>query len=438
MLEFIFNTFQNSLFASSTALLALVISLYVLYTQVKPKKRGKRISSKPAFSFNLDIEGQHKDVITLIIIAAVLGAVFLLYAAFTKFEAKEYIGIGVLYIQHSFAQAFKDDMPVAAVLLSQEEQNIVVEIEEGDSEADTPITVAEEESAKAVSLKVSQQAAIKTKTEKPAPAIVAPPSPTETSPVATPPPPPIVTTVVEQKIENPEAEGDAPDATLGTLSYYGGSLAEGSVLSFSLAVKNTGKETMKVPFFTQLFVDNDNDGKINMQLSRLETRPLEVNEQDTRIWKGAWTVRVGTHRMEVCTDVTNVILEMNEKNNCTDLVFTIKGKEVTGDLIIEKVTVSPLAPHEGERVSFSARVKNIGTKLSPSSQTYFKLDGGFLGRIKIPSVGSSLYEDVGTAWLATAGSHSYEICADGKNEIFESSEDNNCVKGTLSTQTAPE
>ena len=129
---------------------------------------------------------------------------------------------------------------------------------------------------------------------------------------------------------------------------------------------------------------------------------------------------------------------MDEKNNCAELILTVKGKEITGDLVVEKITITPSSPSEGERVSFAARVKNIGNTLAPTSHTYFTLDNGYLGRIRTASIGSSLYEDIGTAWLAAPGSHSYEICADGKKEVLEENEENNCIKGTLSTKVAEE
>jgi len=153
-----------------------------------------------------------------------------------------------------------------------------------------------------------------------------------------------------------------------------------------------------------------------------------VNGTETSIWKSAWTQKVGTHRAEVCTDVDNVILESDEKNNCASIIFEIKRPEEKGDLTVEQLLIIPAQPRVGERVLFSARIRNLSSTKSGGSYAHLRVDNILLGTQRIPGVFGGAFEEVewNGNWRAIAGSHTYKICADGKKEVLETNEENNC------------
>lgn len=444
MMETILNTMYSPVVATIIASCALFVSLYVLYKQLNstlPKKRKLKTPishvSKSAFSF--DALAINKDFITLAFVILVVAGIFSLYALYTAFEIKKYVQIGALFVKESLLQ--EEIRQTAAVAI--ESFDYVPEFEEeenmGTSTESVEIIEPAEKVARAEVPKVMADSG--TKTAKP----VVPPAPKPNPPVVVPPPPPLVVmekiTVVEipkvTEQEKPEAKGNAPDITLRVLSYYGSTLVEGGILNFSVIVENKGEKDIDSAFNTQLLIDEGNDGKINLYLSRLETTSLKIDGiPETKIWKGAWIAKVGTHRVQVCGDSENTILEMNEKNNCIDLVLTVEGKETSGDLIIEKITIDPPSPTLDDYVSFSARVKNIGDKKSIASYTDFRIDDGLLGRIKISGIESGMHEDAVSAWKAISGPHTYQVCADGKKEVLEMNEENNCSTGTIEVKTA--
>ncbi|MDP3725583.1 MAG: CARDB domain-containing protein [bacterium] len=427
--EVIINTLYSPLVATVIASCALLISLYVLYRQIAslPKKRKHKVFiSKPAFSF--DLGAINKDFITLAFIILVVAGIFSLYALFTTFEIKKYVQIGALFVTESVLKEENIEQ-VAAVAVEPFEYALEVEEEEivGTSTENVQIIEPAKEVAHAEILTAKAVAPIAPSVSKPTPPPAVVPLPKVIPPEAL----KVAEEISPTKVEKPEAAGDAPDITLRALSYYGSELVDGGIISFSVIVKNEGKQDMDLPFNTQFFIDNGNDGKINLYLSRLETRPLKIGDEETKIWRGAWSAKVGTHRAEICADIDNAILEMNEKNNCADIVLTVTGNEVTGDLIVENVVINPLLPAVDDYVSFSAYVKNIGDKKSPSSYAYIRLDNGLLGKVKIGGIESGMRENVTSAWKATSGIHPYEICADGKKEVFETNEENNCSNGII-------
>ena len=204
-------------------------------------------------------------------------------------------------------------------------------------------------------------------------------------------------------------------------------------MSFSVIVQNEGKKDIETSFNTQLFIDEGNDGVINMKLKLLPTLALKVGDTETQIWKGALVAKKGTHRAEVCADIDNVILEMNEKDNCASIIFNDTGNEINGDVVVEDLAMDPLAPEVDYTVSFSARVKNISTNKVSGSYAYLLIDDSLTGRILVSSLEGGGFEKViwKTIWKASAGSHTYKVCADGKREVFETNEDNNCSFGTV-------
>lgn len=106
------------------------------------------------------------------------------------------------------------------------------------------------------------------------------------------------------------------------------------------------------------------------------------------------------------------------------------------DLIVENLSFSPGAPAAGDSMSFSGNIRNAGAAAAVASQTRLRIDIGRNGTWDILpgnsatgalGVGASETENWSNVWVAFAGNHRFEICADITNTNAESNEGNNCT-----------
>ncbi|MEK7178744.1 MAG: CARDB domain-containing protein [Patescibacteria group bacterium] len=416
--------------ATTIAAFAFLTSLYVLYAQNR-LRRGRRKAHADFFHLpRITLNGTFpifKDLLALGAVAILAGVFF--WGTHSSFiaHAKENISMGVRFLKVELTADWRaglgDTVVVPAADMTATQDAAVVEgvvaLEEGNaSDTSSSESVAEGKDTEAEPPPPPPKKSapvVEVKKE----VLVMPPDP---APIVVPPPP------------VPESAGPAPDVTAVTLSHYGAALIPGTPLSFSVIIKNIGDADAVDSFNTRLSIDEGNDGSRNVTLAELETLSLKKGDQETKIWRGAWFQKPGTHRAEVCTDTANALFELDEKNNCVSLVFTVQGAETSGDLIASNAAMLPAAPAEGNPVSFFVDVKNIGVSRTSGSYTRLKIDDTLLGNYRISSLSVGVSEKVEwkTIWKATVGDHRYEICADGNNEVFETDESNNCTVGTFS------
>ncbi|MBI4118223.1 MAG: hypothetical protein HY455_01640 [Parcubacteria group bacterium] len=243
--------------------------------------------------------------------------------------------------------------------------------------------------------------------------------------VVAPPPP--------QAVALPTDE-NGPDFVLSAFSHYGAPIDEGQAPSLSVIVTNKGKSKTEEKIRVQFFVDKDSNGTRDVAFSAQESRPLDINDQETLIWKNAWTLVSGTHRLEVCADVLNLVVEINEDNNCVSMILEVGSKMDNADLVVSAASYAPTNPTPGMSVSFFAEIANQGKKTSTTQYVSLLINGVITGRTGIASIpvgGEGKTVEWKTVWKAVAGTHTYDICADSTNRIHEPNEDNNCAKGTF-------
>ena len=419
--DIIYLLIYNSITATVIASVALIISLHVLHRQylarskkaVTQKKRTTERRKALKFLFPMHMQALAKDLIILLLVALIGIGFFVFNAQAAEWEVSKYLGLGVRYIKYTALDSYKN---TGAIVL--ESSGVP---EETDNIASSTDVVLEEKENVPVKEKVVEKEIV----QKSPPKIVLP----------SPPPAVIVPLIIKDppRPENPEASGPAGDVIVSGLSHYGSALVEGGSLSFSATVSNIGEKDLESSFNTQLHIDEGNDEWTELHLSRIETRALKIGEKEAKIWKGAWQIKAGTHRAYVCADTENALLEMNEKNNCAEIIFIVEGVEASGDLVVENLIMIPQVPSVGYNVAFSAHVVNKALSSSQKSYAYLKIDDALPYKKYIPSLPSGKFEkaDWGTIWRATPGSHTYTVCADGANEIFETNEDNNCSTGTF-------
>jgi hypothetical protein len=95
-------------------------------------------------------------------------------------------------------------------------------------------------------------------------------------------------------------------------------------MSFSGTVTNQGTAAAGASSYTRLRIDINNDGTYDWtNASNKSTGNLAAGGSETENWSSVWTAVVGTHKYEICADVTSVITESNETNNCATQTFTV-------------------------------------------------------------------------------------------------------------------
>lgn len=111
-----------------------------------------------------------------------------------------------------------------------------------------------------------------------------------------------------------------------------------------------------------------------------------------------------------------------KKSNCID--------PARPDLIFQSPGYSPASPVAEDQMYFWATLKNQGSATAASFLSYLKIDGQKIAEFSSVSLASkgSMVVAWDVSWLAVAGSHELEVCADGGLQVAESSDTNNCAK----------
>lgn len=97
----------------------------------------------------------------------------------------------------------------------------------------------------------------------------------------------------------------------------------GDLISFSGETWNRGAKTTNQSFMSG-HLDIGNDGTWDIEFPAVSVATLSPDMTQTHFWRDVWIAKVGNHRFEICVDVTNMVEEANEKNNCKPLDFTVR------------------------------------------------------------------------------------------------------------------
>ncbi len=106
------------------------------------------------------------------------------------------------------------------------------------------------------------------------------------------------------------------------------------------------------------------------------------------------------------------------------------------DLTVEAITSSPETPTIGDAVTFTVTINNQGTTASGQFYLAYYIDGDYLTRDYLNSLGPGANAEQTFTWTAEAGTHAITAVADYKNQVTESNESNNQKTYTLSTLSA--
>lgn len=249
------------------------------------------------------------------------------------------------------------------------------------------------------------------------------------------PAPPTSAAASTPTAEEPETplSGAYPDFIVRSISTFG-TLFEGEPLGFSVIIKNQGMERAFERFNVGLYLDIGNNEVFELSFMPQESHALEKGEEVTLLWsKGSWTQSPGVHTLGACADSEKIIQESLEKNNCETLEFMVPGKADNADLVVSAMRFSPTAPAANQSVSFYADTKNTGPREAATPSFGLWVDATRLSNLKSTNLaaGEERAMEWKTIWRATAGNHTYKICADSREEIAEKDEENNCKEGAF-------
>jgi hypothetical protein len=234
---------------------------------------------------------------------------------------------------------------------------------------------------------------------------------------------------------------DSPNAPTGKF-YVGMTKDANGVVTFeygTVFVDDTGI-VVGIPMTTPVGVPDAGsftpDGLITIVLSK-----DKVANPKTGDLLGNFEVRT----YNVVSDVIRTTNAIDQATNATANDFTanaatyaLVGPPPQPDLIVSQLTASNNQARQGDKVTFTATIRNDGQAAAVASQTEFRLDNTtVLGLINTAALAPGASTQVSANWLtasAKKGQHTILATADKNNVVAESNEGNNTKTITVSIQ----
>ncbi|OGO19915.1 MAG: hypothetical protein A2144_12770 [Chloroflexi bacterium RBG_16_50_9] len=185
----------------------------------------------------------------------------------------------------------------------------------------------------------------------------------------------------------------------------------GDRVSFTVTIMNQGKGEAGV-FHVAYYVDG-----ISLPLAYCE--PVAAGKTTTKQF--TWQAVPGEHNFRIVADADSVITETIETNN--EMLVTLSLS--SPDIVIPKITWSPLIPSTGDLVTFTVTVKNQGDVSASNSYVAYFIDGSPAGNHDVQTIGPGATATRTFSWTAQAGSHTIKVVADAEDQIVEGNERNN-------------
>jgi len=208
-------------------------------------------------------------------------------------------------------------------------------------------------------------------------------------------------------------------------------LDPGGVTFFTVTTRNQG-DAASAAADVRLRIDEGNDGSFEHTLT-LPLIALPPHARAVSRWQNAWTPIVGKHRFEVCADAGAVSGDGAPANNCVAQEFVVPPATIPAGLDLMVYQVKLGRARDGRPMSFRAALKNVGSVTIPNVTTSITIDAD-------PPIAGDGFDEVrdetkktvrfARVWTASAGVHSFEICAQTTNP-FDLDLTNNCASGTF-------
>ena len=208
----------------------------------------------------------------------------------------------------------------------------------------------------------------------------------------------------------------APDLVIQGIDWSPVSPSIGDTVCFTMTIKNQGNDGASGSYISY-YIDGDYRGYHEVQ---------EIAAGDIVTKAFTWDYLAGSHIFKVVVDMESEVPESNESNNERMVTFPAP------DLVIEKITWSPVNPSENSTVTFTVTIKNQGGGQASSLPVAYYIDDTHQTSVHINQIDPGATATQTFTWTATAGSHTVKAVADGVNSITEIDESNNEKAITLS------
>jgi len=209
-------------------------------------------------------------------------------------------------------------------------------------------------------------------------------------------------------------------------------LKEGITATFKAKIENTGSSTasaIKVRFFIgQNLIGEKIINTLGKNSSSYSILPYKIP-----------VGMVGEQTLRVSVDSDNTIAEIYETNNVAEKIFTVLVNKP--DLLASStdITVKPDAYKMGDKITVTAKIKNIGTALATGVKIRWVLNGATINEKTNVNIGASAtYSHTFVYQLPAtlAGEQNLQMVLDPDNTIVELFEDNNQVVKVLNIGSA--
>jgi len=235
----------------------------------------------------------------------------------------------------------------------------------------------------------------------------------------------------------------------------------GAPLMLTATVKNQGTENAAASLTTFYLVNTSTGAKKNVKnpstSAGLPTPSIAPGDEVTppaAQFSVYGDTLAGTYVLQGCADGGKGIVEAIEGNNCANSVGTITIDKAP-NLVVPSIGNPPASALLGSILKVSNGVKNVGqAPAGPSTTKYYlvsSIDGSrtdLKGPATTPNVialnAGQVVNDVQNLTIRATdtapGTYRVQACADGKHDVVESNEDDNCLtsSGTVRVTGLPD
>lgn len=155
--------------------------------------------------------------------------------------------------------------------------------------------------------------------------------------------------------------------------------------------------------------------------------------QSTIVTCAIGTRPAGNHSVESCADITNLVAESNENDNCRTETLTVTNPAEPPNLIVQSITFNPSSPGDDEAVTALVQIRNSGSGAAAASKTEVRVDGAVVcAQIDTPAIPAGQSTTVNcNLGVLDSGTYEVQACSDISTLVAESNEGDNCSSSDL-------
>ncbi|MCQ1536576.1 PGF-pre-PGF domain-containing protein [Methanosarcina sp. KYL-1] len=212
----------------------------------------------------------------------------------------------------------------------------------------------------------------------------------------------------------------SPDLVIEKITWQPENPEPEETVSITVTVKNQGTERSG---------ETDLEYEVGGTEGEREVRELDPDSETSISF--SWTPETGgTAEIRARVDPKDLVFESDEGNN-EETGSIIVEKKTFPDLVIENISWEPVVPDQGETVSITITVRNLGTERSGETDLEYEV-GGTEGEREVRELDPGSETSISVSWTpGTGGTEEIRARVDPNDRVFESNEGNNEKTGTI-------